>query len=599
MHSAATTTLSAALRSCRLGFAGVALFSAVVNVLALTGSLYMLQVYDRVIPSHSVPTLVGLSILMVGMYVANGGFEWLRTRVLSRIGLRFDRALRRQVFSAMLMQPIRSGGTSDGQQPARDLDQIRSFLSSAGPTALFDLPWMPMYMLLITLLHPWLGILATSGAVTLVAMTLLTEALGRRPTLAANKSAAALNVFGEASRRNSEVVQAMGLGPQLGEAWWRLSAQLHHDQLAASDLVTSIGTVSRVLRVILQSGVLGLGAYLTVKGEATGGVMIAASILTARALAPIEIAIANWRGFLTARQSYARLGRLLNTPSADIESMPLPAPHKSLLVRGLTVAAPGQSRPIIRNLSFRLEAGQGLGVIGPSASGKSTLARALVGVWLPPPLNGGAIRIDGAALDQWPSAALGRHIGYLPQDIELFGGSIAQNISRFRPDASSRETIAAATAAGVHDLVLNLEHGYDTRIGDGGVALSAGQRQRIALARALYGNPFLVVLDEPNSNLDAAGDAALTGAIKSVRSRGGIVIVIAHRPAALASLDLVLVLADGQQQAFGPKDEMLKAAVLAPPVSNGAIRPPTPDLVHGPAAVPLRVANGIAMGPET
>ena len=407
-----------------------------------------------------------------------------------------------------------------------------------------------------------------------------------------------MNVFGEASRRNSEVVQAMGLGPQLGALWGQLTAQHHSDQMVAADLVASISTVTRVIRMVLQSSILGLGAYLTVKGEATGGVMIASSILTSRALAPIEIAIANWRGFLNARQSYARLGKLLETMPNQATSMPLPAPTKSFAVQGLAVGAPGQTKPILRGITFRLEAGQGLGVIGPSASGKSTLARALVGVWLPVPMGGGTVRIDGAALDQWSSSALGAHIGYLPQDIELFGGSVAQNISRFRPDASAKDTIAAATAAGVHDLILNLPQGYDTRIGDGGVALSAGQRQRIALARALYGDPFLVVLDEPNSNLDAAGDNALTGAIASIRARGGIVVVIAHRPGALAGLDQLLVLADGQQQAFGPKDEVLKKVTVpvAAAVPSRASTPDTPQKSTGG----LRLYSaGASMGADT
>jgi PrtD family type I secretion system ABC transporter len=530
----------------------------VINILALTGSFYMLQVYDRVIPSHSIPTLIGLSVLMVGLYTFNGVFELIRTRVLSRIGLRFDKALRLRVFDAMLLLPIRAGAKGEALQPVRDLDQIRNFLASAGPTALFDMPWMPLYLGMTYLLHPWLGLVATAGAVILVALAVLTEVRGREPTQSANKSATAVNVFGEASRRNVEAAQAMGLGPQLGVMWTRLNARHQRDQLAAGDLVGGIATISRVIRLVLQSGMLGLGAYLTVAGEATGGVMIASSILTSRALAPIEIAIANWRGFLGAQQSYDRLGKLLGGLAAEQHKMPLPAPKRSLSVEALAVAAPGQPKPILRGVTFALEAGQGLGIIGPSASGKSTLARALVGVWLPIPMTGGLVRIDGAALDQLSSADLGPHIGYLPQDIELFEGTVAENIARFRADATGDAIIAAARAAGLHDLILHLPQGYDTRIGEGGAALSAGQRQRIALARALFGDPFLVVLDEPNSNLDSAGDSALTEAISSVRARGGIVIVIAHRPSALVGLDLLLAMANGQQVGFGPKDEILR-----------------------------------------
>ena len=585
--------VAAALSACKGAFVGVGLFSGIINVLALTGSFYMLQVYDRVIPSHSIPTLIGLSVIMVALYACNGIFELIRTRVLSRIGLRFDRLLRQRVFNAMLLLPIRSAAKGDGLQPVRDLEQIRSFLSGAGPTALFDLPWMPLYLGLVYLLHPWLGVVATSGAGLLVALTLLTEARGRGPTKDASQSGAAVNILSEASRRNSEVVYAMGLAPQLGTLWARLNVRHQADQLKAGDLVNGISTLTRVVRMVLQSGMLGLGAYLSVMGEASGGVMIAASILTSRALAPIEIAIANWRGFLNARQSFGRLGGLLARTAQDRTSMPLPAPVKSLDVEGLTVTAPGLPKPIIRGISFKLAAGQGLGIIGPSASGKSSLARALVGIWLPLPNAGGHVRLDGAALDQWAPAALGANIGYLPQDIELFDGTVAQNIGRFNPAAESRSIIAAAKAAGVHELILRLPEGYDTRVGDAGTVLSAGQRQRVALARALFGNPFLVVLDEPNSNLDSEGDAALTDAIASIRGRGGIAIVIAHRPSALAGLDQLLVLANGQQQAFGPKDEVFKRVTVPPnvPAANG-------QAANGHAAVMPKGTNG-ASAPQS
>ena len=584
--------VSAALSACWGAFLGVGLFSGVINILALTGSFYMLQVYDRVIPSHSVPTLIGLSVIMVSLYACNGIFELIRTRVLSRIGLRFDRHLRQRVFTAMLMLPIRSAAKGDGLLPVRDLDQIRSFLSGAGPTALFDLPWMPLYLGLVYLLHPWLGIVASTGAGLLVALTLLTEARGRGPTRAAAQSGSAVNILSDASRRNSEVVYAMGLAPQLGALWAKLNVRHQTDQLKAGDLVSGISTVTRVIRMVLQSGMLGLGAYLSVMGEASGGVMIASSILTSRALAPVEAAIANWRGFLNARQSYARLAVLLSDTALERAPMPLPPPIKSLDVEGLTVSAPGLGKPIVRNITFKLAAGQGLGIIGPSASGKSSLARALVGIWLPLPGAGGHVRLDGAALDQWAPAALGAHIGYLPQDIELFDGTIAQNIGRFKPDADSRTIIAAAKSAGVHDLILRLPDGYDTRVGEGGAVLSAGQRQRVALARALYANPFLVVLDEPNSNLDSEGDAALTAAIASIRGRGGIAIVIAHRPSALAGLDQLLVLANGQQQAFGPKEEIFKRATV-PPIAPAANPGP---VVHSAPAINGQARNGVAAG---
>jgi ATP-binding cassette subfamily C protein len=355
----------------------------------------------------------------------------------------------------------------------------------------------------------------------------------------------------------------------LKSVWSQLNETHLSRQVGASDITTGYGALSKVLRTILQSSVLGLGAYLVIRGEATGGVMIAASIMVSRALAPIEVAIANWRGLIATRQSVVRLSKLLALIPETKPAMELPKPATSLDAEGLYVAAPGQQRPILRGISFALKAGAGLGIIGPSASGKSTLARALVGAWLP---LRGVVRLDTAAYDQWSAEALGRHIGYLPQDIELFDGTVAQNIARFDPNATSETVIRAARAAGVHEMILRLSEGYETRIGEGGDILSAGQRQRLALARALYGDPFLIVLDEPNSNLDAEGEAALTEAIKSARQRGAICIVVAHRPSALAALDQLLVLYAGQAQAFGPKDEVLNKLVQHPAATGAVVQ---------------------------
>ena len=420
---------------------------------------------------------------------------------------------------------------------------------------------MPFYLGLVFLLHPWLGLLGTIGAATLLGLTMLTEVRSRAPTKSASTSAAARLSFGEAARRNAEVIRALGMGPHISTTWSAHNEKYLTDQVGASDVAVTYGTLSKVLRLILQSAVLGLGAYLVIMGQVTGGVMIAASILVSRALAPIEIAIANWRGFLSSRQSAERLSKLLQSLPIRPEAMVLPTPARTFAVEGLWIAAPGYQKPIVENASFLLQAGDGLGVIGPSASGKSTLARALVGAWLP--LRGN-IRLDGGALDQWSPAALGVNIGYLPQDIELFDSSVAQNIARFDKNAPATAIIAAAQKAGAHEMILQLPEGYETRIGDGGTALSAGQRQRVALARALYDDPFLVVLDEPSSNLDADGDAALMRAIASVRQRGGIVIIVTHRPAALSGLDQLLVMSGGQVQAFGPKDEVLRKVVPMP-----------------------------------
>jgi PrtD family type I secretion system ABC transporter len=547
-----------AVKRCRGIFIGVGLFSGVINLLALTGSFYMLQVYDRVLPSRSVPTLIGLSILMGLLYAANGVLDFIRVRIMSRVGVRIDAELRDKVFSAIQYLPLRVRQGSDGLQPVRDLDQIRGFLSGMGPTAFFDLPWVPIYLGVVFLLHPVLGLFSICGALVLVFLTVLTDMRTAGPMKSASKSGSERLVFGEATRRNAEVVRAMGLGPQMAARWEELNNRHLQDQLQASDAAGGIGSISKVMRMLLQSGILGLGAYLVIQNEVSPGTIIAASITMSRSLAPIETAIAHYKGFVAARQSYHRLIEIFKAVEQDeTDVVELPAPAKALTVANLTVVPPGGSRPVVQNVSFALEAGEGLGIIGPSACGKSSLARALVGVWLPPRM-GGSVRLDGAALDQWAPDKLGKHIGYLPQAIELFEGSVSENIARFDPDATSEDIVAAAKSAGVHDMITGLPNGYQTEIGESGQSLSGGQRQRVALARALYGNPFLVILDEPNSNLDAAGDNALTAAIRSVRTRGGIVIVIAHRPSALAAVDKVLALANGQSQAFGPKEDVLR-----------------------------------------
>jgi ATP-binding cassette subfamily C protein len=561
-------------------FLSVGVFSGLINLLALTGSFYMLQVYDRVLPSRSVPTLVGLTILMAALFVANGLLDFFRVRVMSRVGVRIDNEVRDKVFQALHLLPLRARSGGDGLQPVRDLDQIRAFFSGLGPTAFFDLPWVPVYLGVVFLLHPLLGMFASAGALLLICLTLLTERRTTAPMQSASRSGSQRLAFGEETRRNAEVIRALGLEKRMQDRWEVLNTRHLTDQLGASDAAGGMGTVSKVLRLFLQSGILGLGAYLVIQDQVSAGTIIAASIIMSRALAPIETAIAHWRGFVSARQSYRRLIDLFGSLGLkDTGAMvALPAPRATLSVQGASVAPPGEQRPVIQGVSFALAAGDGLGIIGPSGSGKSTLARALVGIWQPmwqQMRMGGSIRLDGATLDQWTTDDLGRHIGYLPQDVSLFAGTIAENIARFDPEATSEAILAAARSAGVHDMIVQLPEGYQTFVGEGGAGLSAGQRQRIALARALYGDPFLVVLDEPNSNLDVAGEMALTEAIKSIRSRGGIAIVIAHRPAALAAVDKVLALAKGQVQAFGPKSEVLRQVLQAAPAPHPA-SPPTP-----------------------
>ena len=550
--------LREALQRCRTAFLGVGVFSGLINVLALTGSLYMLQVYDRVLTSRSVPTLVGLTVLMVMLYAIFGVLDVLRSRLMGRIGLRIDRFLRERVFAIVLLLPLRVRQSLDALQPVRDLDQIRAFLAGPGPTAIFDVPWLPIYLAMVYLLHPWLGLLATFGAVVLVLLTVLTEIKSREPAQASARNTVARHTFLEAVRRNTEVIHASGLGRNILGRWDKLNEKHLAAQLEASDVTGSLGAVSRVLRVILQSAILGLGAYVAIRGEATAGVIIAAAILSSRALAPIEIAIANWRGFIAARQSYARLDHILEKiPARRRHRSACQHRSKSVAVQSLWVAAPGQAQAIVQDASFTL-----IGRRRPRhyrPLGRRQIDIGARARWR----LGAAARNDPTrrrhARSMAPDA-LGRHIGYLPQDIELFDGTVAENIARLDEDPPAEAVIAAATAAGVHDMILHLPDGYDTRIGDGGMMLSAGQRQRIALARALYGDPFLVVLDEPNSNLDAEGDQALTAAIRCVRARGGIAIVIAHRPSALAGVDKLLVLANGQVQACGAKDEVLARA---------------------------------------
>jgi ATP-binding cassette, subfamily C, type I secretion system permease/ATPase len=551
-------TVTLVIQKARGALAGVGVLSGVINLLSLTGSIYMLQVYDRVLPSHSTATLVGLTILMVGFYIAYGLLDLVRLRVMTRLGLRLDRALSKRVLTAVQTLPLRLKRSGDGLQPIRDLDQIRAFLSSPGPLALFDIPWIPVYLALLFLLHPWLGVCATAGAILLVILTIFTEVLSRPPSRAAAAHGIARMSYALANSRNAETIRAMGMADQLGARWRSLNDRHLDQQLRSVDIANGLGSVSKVLRITLQSLLLGIGAYLVIQNEATAGVMIAASIISSRALAPVEVAIAHWRAFLAARQSYARLEMMFAAMPPERRVLNLSRPSKSVSVRDLCVAAPGSQRPILRNISFQLTAGTALGIIGSSASGKSTLAQALVSAW---PAIQGSIRLDGASLDQWNEEVLGRDIGYLAQDVQLFDGTVAQNISRFEPDASSEAIIAAAVSAGAHDMIVDLPEGYEMQIGEGGVRLSAGQRQRIALARALYKDPFLVVLDEPNSNLDLEGEAALAQAITSVRSRGGVVIVIAHRPAALATVDQILVLAGGQIKAFGPKDEIMRMTI--------------------------------------
>ena len=547
--------------SCRNALVGLGLFSGLSNVLMLTGSLFMLEVYDRVLPSRSVPTLIALAIVATFLYALQGAIDHIRARIGTRMGVYFDEMLSPRVYDALVRLPLKTRGDGDGLQPLRDLDQVRSFLSSGGPSAFFDLPWMPLYLGICFLFHFWIGVTAVVGTIALVILALLTELRTRAPTVAAAGFAAKRSAIASASRRNAEVVRAMGMSGGVAGRWAAVNERYLSAQQNASDVAAGLGGASKVLRMILQSAVLAVGALLVIQQEATAGIIIASSILTSRALAPVELSIAHWKAFIASRYAVRRLDQLLKLLPKERSPMRLAAASNVVAVEKISVIPPGEQKLVVSDVSFVMQRGHGLGVIGPSGSGKSSLARALVGVW---PLARGRIRLDGAALDQWCPQTLGQNIGYLPQDVELFDGTVAENISRFSPETDAARAVAAAEAAHAHELILSFPDGYNSRIGEGGMALSAGERQRVALARALYGNPFLVVLDEPNSNLDAEGEEALTRAILDVRARGGIVVVIAHRPSALAGVDHVLAMAKGSVQFFGDKDEALRKVLRQP-----------------------------------
>jgi ATP-binding cassette subfamily C protein len=554
VSGARRSELGDALRACRSAFIGVGIMSCMINLLYLTGSIFMLEVYDRVLPSRSVPTLVGLAILAGGLYVAQGVLDLIRGRILIRIGTALDETLNARVFETVVRLPLLVGGRNEGLQPLRDLDNVRSFLSSMGPGAFFDLPWLPFYLAICFAFHVMIGLTALIGAIILVTLTVVTEFMSRAPAREAMGLAARRNDLAATSRRNAEVLVAMGMSGRLTKRWSEANEKYLAGNQRASDVSGGLGAIAKVMRMTLQSAVLAVGAYLVIHQEATAGIIIAGSILSARALAPVDLAIAHWKGFVAARQSWHRLNRLLEQLPAQAPPTLLQDPSKRLSVEGVSIVPPGDQKTIVQDVTFALEAGSGLGVIGPSGSGKSSLVRALVGVWQP---LRGKVRLDGAALDQWSPDVLGRHIGYLPQDVELFAGSVAQNICRFDTDAGSDAIIAAAKEAGVHGMIIKMRDGYDTQIGEQGTALSAGQAQRVALARALYGDPFLIVLDEPNSNLDTEGDEALTRAVRAARERGAIVVVVAHRPIGIEAVDQLLVLKDGRMQAFGPKEQVL------------------------------------------
>jgi len=548
------------------GFRSIAVFlffmSGIINILALTGAFYMLQVYDRALTSASMPTLLAISLLAVGLYFFQGLFDMLRSQILVRIGARLDRQVAPLAHQVAVDMPRFGFSTAEALERGRDVDTVRGFLGGQGPVALFDLPWMPIFILFVYTLHPLLGALAIGGAVVLTLLTIATELMTRNLQSSTHHAVVTRNTIADSNARNAEVLKAMGFASRAVARFNRANEEHLTLQTRANDVTGTFGAISRVLRMILQSAVLGLGAYLTIQGQLSPGAIIAASVASARALAPIDLAIGNWKGVVAARSAYGRLKETVAALASMTTPLELPAPTRSLKVEGVTVAAPGSGRVLLSDVTFELKAGDALGIIGSSGGGKTTLARALTGIW---PTLRGSVRLDDADLAQWNDAKLGSYIGFLPQEVALLDATIEENIARLEEAPDPHAVVKAAAAAGVHQMIVRLPEGYRTELGPMGASLSGGQRQRIGLARALYGDPFLVVLDEPNSNLDAEGEAALTTAIESVKRRGGIVVVIAHRPSALAAVDLVAVVQNGKMSAFGPKEEILAAMLHSTP----------------------------------
>ncbi len=541
------------LRSMRPFFFGVGAFSFVINLLQLTAPLYMLQVYDRVLNSRNETTLLMLTILVVALFLVMAAIEFVRSRVLVRVGAAMEAKLNDRVFDAAFEATLRRGGNA--RQALTDLTQLRQFMTGNGPFVLFDAPWFPIYLAVIFLMHPLIGWFSVGAALILVALTAVTEMATQKPLAEANKYANEATNFAHNNLANAEVVEALGMLPALRDRWKKKHVQHLVLQAVASDRAGLISSVTKFVRVTSQSLILGLGAWLAIKNELSPGGMIVGSILMGRALAPIDQLIGNWKGFVQARLAYDRLGQLLAAFPARPPRMSLPAPKGEVVVEGVVLTPPGGTVPVLRGVSFAIPTGAIVGVIGPSGSGKSTLARALVGVWTP---QAGKVRLDGADVSSWDKAELGRYLGYLPQDIELFDGTIAENIARFG-SIEAPLVVAAAQAAGVHEMILRFPQGYDTPIGPGGAVLSGGQRQRVGLARALYGDVRLIVLDEPNSNLDDVGEAALVQALLRLKAQGKTVVVITHRTSVLAAVDRLLVMRDGTVQVYGPRDEVLAA----------------------------------------
>ncbi|MFC0166870.1 type I secretion system permease/ATPase [Pseudoduganella danionis] len=542
------------LLSFKSAFYTVGAFSAIINLLMLAPSLYMLQIYDRVLQSRNEITLAMLTLLILGAYILMGGLELIRSFVLVRLGAKFDMQLNRRVYTAAFEQNLKQAGGNAGQA-LQDLTALRQFLTGNALFAFFDAPWFPIYLLVIFLFEPMLGVFAVCGTTLLVVLAVVNERVTKKPLAEANQMAIVSNGLATNNLRNAEVIESMGMLPNLMGRWFKLHGKFLHLQAEASEKAGLIGAATKFVQVSLQSLVLGFGALLVLDGKITSGMMIAASILLGRALAPVQQVIAVWKSLSSTRSAYARLTTLLEENPARESGMPLPKPLGQVSVENVIASPPGVRTPLLKNLNFAIQPGDVMGVIGPSGSGKSTLARLLVGIW---PAASGKVRLDGADIFSWNKSELGPNIGYLPQDIELFGGTIAENIARFG-EADPEQVVLAAKRAGVHDMILHMPEGYDTKLRDGGAGLSGGQRQRLGLARAMYGDPSLIVLDEPNSNLDDVGEQALVRAVTDLRQNGKTIVLITHRMNAISATNKLLLLRDGNLEMFGPTDQVLAA----------------------------------------
>lgn len=545
--------LEEALKLCKGAFLSAAGFSLIINFLMITPSIYMLQVYDRVVATGNLSTLLMLTLIVMMLFITMTALEWVRSQILVKVSTRLEMLLNQRLFQIAFKQSLYSGGQRATTQPLDDLTGLRQFLTGNGLFAFFDVPWMPVYLALLFMFHPWFGWYAIFTAILLCIVAAVTEKATTKIISDANNIAMATRGALGKNLRNAEVIESMGMLGKIRDRWMVGAVKVLDLQAIASSRAGLLTSLSKIIRLSSQSLILGLGAYLVIEREISSGLMIAGSILMGRALAPIDLIIGTWKGFISARGQYQRLNDILRQIPADKEHMLLPDPEGRIQLENAVVVPPGSKLPVIKGINLGIEKGDIVGVIGPSGAGKSTLARAILGIW---PTFSGAIRLDGAEVFNWDREHLGGFVGYLPQDIELFDGTIAENIARFG-EVDANHVVDAAIAAGVHDMILRLPQGYDTEIGGGGGALSAGQRQRVGLARAMYGNPVLVILDEPNSNLDDVGELALAQALLKLKQRGCTVIAITHRVGVLGIVDRIMVLNDGTLVLDGARDEVL------------------------------------------